>query len=53
MLNLNCKPVSTRYLQRLVRLQLKLELIRSYLYIEKERFGDRLSVRWEGPPVHE
>ncbi|WP_410769346.1 ATP-binding protein [Fontibacillus sp. BL9] len=38
-----------RNLQRLIPLEQELELTRSYLYIEKERFGDRLSISWEIP----
>jgi len=34
--------------KELVPLQHELELSRSYLYIEQERFGDRLEVVWEG-----
>lgn len=34
-------------LERLVPLRKELELVRAYLYIEKERFGDRLQVEWE------
>ncbi|WP_128658896.1 hybrid sensor histidine kinase/response regulator [Paenibacillus sp. 598K] len=34
--------------KELVPLQHELELSRSYLYIEQERFGDRLQVVWEG-----
>src|SRR5699024_762228 len=30
-----------------VSLQHELELVESYLYIEKERFGDRLQIKWE------
>ncbi|MFC5699815.1 ATP-binding protein [Cohnella faecalis] len=33
--------------ERLVPLDQELQLVRSYLYIEKERFQDRLHVRWE------
>lgn len=29
----------------------ELELVRAYLYIEKERFGDRLSIEWEIDPA--
>ncbi|MBB6671882.1 ATP-binding protein [Cohnella nanjingensis] len=36
-----------RNLERLVPLEHELGLVRSYLYIEKERFDDRLSIRWE------
>ncbi|MNU89070.1 Sensor histidine kinase YpdA [compost metagenome] len=38
-----------RNLQSLVPISHELELLRSYLYIEKERFGDRLQVIWEVP----
>lgn len=38
---------NTKNLQRLVPLEHELELLRSYLYIEQERFGDRLVVEWE------
>lgn len=34
-------------LQRVVPIEHELELLRSYLYIEKERFGDRLQVAWD------
>lgn len=33
---------------RLVPLRKELDLVRAYLYIEKERFGDRVQVEWEG-----
>jgi two-component system sensor histidine kinase ChiS len=33
--------------KQLVPLEYELDLVRSYLYIEKERFGDRLKVIWE------
>ncbi len=33
--------------ERLVSLDHELGLVRSYLYIEKERFEDRLNIRWE------
>lgn len=33
--------------ERLVSIEQELQLVRSYLYIEKERFEDRLQVRWE------
>ncbi|MEC0245130.1 ATP-binding protein [Paenibacillus chitinolyticus] len=36
-----------RNLERLVPLEHELGLVRSYLYIEKERFDDRLDIRWE------
>ncbi|WP_044478000.1 ATP-binding protein [Paenibacillus antibioticophila] len=32
---------------RVVPVGHELELVRSYLFIEKERFGDRLNVRWD------
>ena len=34
-------------LDKVVPLQTELDLLESYLYIEKERFGDRLQVKWE------
>lgn len=34
----------------LVELSRELELVQAYLYIEKERFGDRLSIVWEVEP---
>ncbi|MGI2293422.1 ATP-binding protein [Paenibacillus sp. GXUN7292] len=34
----------------LVELSHELELVKAYLYIEKERFGDRVSVVWEVSP---
>ncbi|WP_100401606.1 hybrid sensor histidine kinase/response regulator [Bacillus sp. FJAT-42315] len=34
-------------LQKFVPLENELQLLRSYLYIEKERFGNRLQVHWE------
>ncbi|WP_308530501.1 ATP-binding protein [uncultured Paenibacillus sp.] len=34
-------------LERLVPLRKELELVRAYLYIEKERFGNRLQVEWD------
>ncbi|MGG4146046.1 ATP-binding protein [Paenibacillus algorifonticola] len=36
-----------RNLERLVSLDQELGLVRSYLYIEKERFEDRLNIHWE------
>lgn len=36
-------------LQRVVPLQHELQLLRSYLYIEQERFGERLKVIWQVP----
>ncbi|MFB5682304.1 ATP-binding protein [Paenibacillus terreus] len=35
---------------RLVELSHELELVKAYLYIEKVRFGDRLSIEWEVEP---
>ncbi|WP_309121771.1 ATP-binding protein [Paenibacillus sp.] len=32
---------------RLVSIERELELVKSYLFIERERFGDRLDARWE------
>lgn len=37
----------TENLQRVVPLEHELDLVRSYLYIEKERFGERLQIEWE------
>lgn len=34
-------------MDRFVPLTYEIELLESYLYIEKERFGDRLQVQWE------
>src|SRR5699024_2878630 len=34
-------------LDKLVTLEYELELLESYLYIEKERFGERLQINWE------
>lgn len=34
-------------LDKLVTLEYELKLIESYLYIEKERFGERLRINWE------
>src|SRR5699024_8074884 len=34
-------------LDRVVPLKQELDLLDSYLYIEKERFGDRLQINWE------
>lgn len=39
-----------RNLNRFVPLEHELGLVRSYLYIEKERFEERLNVRWEIDP---
>ncbi|MFC0329097.1 histidine kinase [Paenibacillus sepulcri] len=36
-----------RNVEKVVPLEYELELVRSYLYIEKERFGERLRVAWE------
>ncbi|MNB69894.1 Sensory/regulatory protein RpfC [compost metagenome] len=33
-----------------VKLSHELELVEAYLYIEKERFGDRLTIQWEVEP---
>ncbi len=35
----------------LISIQDEIELIKAYLYIEKERFGDRLQVEWETDDV--
>lgn len=34
-------------LDKVVQLQYEIDLLESYLYIEKERFGDRLHIKWE------
>ncbi|WP_156476092.1 ATP-binding protein [Sporosarcina psychrophila] len=34
-------------LNQVIQLETELELVRSYLFIEQERFGDRLNVEWE------
>lgn len=34
-------------IDKLVPLKFELDLLESYLYIEKERFGDRLQIKWE------
>lgn len=34
-------------LEKVVPLKYELELLESYLYIEKERFGDRLQIKWD------
>ncbi len=39
--------IDLKNLEHLVPLEQELELVRSYLYIEQERFGDRLQVKWE------
>lgn len=36
-----------RNMERLVPIEHELRLVRSYLYIEKERFEDRLTIRWD------
>ena len=36
-----------RNLDQVVPLKYELDLIESYLYIEKERFGERLNINWE------
>ncbi|MEK5039974.1 hybrid sensor histidine kinase/response regulator [Sporosarcina sp. FSL K6-3457] len=38
---------TTRNLDPLVSLAKELELVRSYVFIEQQRFGDRLHVEWE------
>ncbi|MDQ0724922.1 two-component system sensor histidine kinase ChiS [Paenibacillus sp. W4I10] len=40
---------NSRNLERLVPLSHELDLLRAYLYIEKERFGERLEVEWNLP----
>lgn len=37
----------TRNLEKVVPLKDELELVRSYLFIEQQRFGERLTVEWE------
>jgi sensor histidine kinase YesM len=37
---------NSKNLERLVPLSHELDLLRAYLYIEKERFGERLDVEW-------
>ena len=41
------KSFDQKNLDRVVPIEHELDLVRSYLYIEKERFGDRLHVVWE------
>lgn len=36
--------------QRMIPLKHEIELIQSYLYIKKERFGERLNVKWDVDP---
>ncbi|NIK79167.1 sensor histidine kinase YesM [Paenibacillus castaneae] len=43
------RSFNSRNLERVVPLKHELELLHSYLYIEKERFGDRLKVVWDIP----
>ena len=38
---------------KLVPLQYELDLLESYLYIEKERFGERLQIKWEVDAVED
>ena len=38
---------TTQNLSELVPLKKELELVRSYVFIEKERFGERLQVEWQ------
>ncbi|WP_367398164.1 ATP-binding protein [Paenibacillus sp. MSJ-34] len=39
--------------KRLVPIERELELVRSYLYIEKARFGERLTILWDiDPDIH-
>jgi sensor histidine kinase YesM len=40
---------NSKNLETLVPLSHELDLLRAYLYIEKERFGDRLEVEWNLP----
>lgn len=39
-------------LDRLVPLHREIELVKSYLYIEKERFEERLTVKWDAEAVN-
>ncbi|MDP5255937.1 ATP-binding protein [Shouchella clausii] len=42
-----CAPASTKKkLSPVIPLSEELDLLRSYLYIEQERFGERLQVKW-------
>jgi len=41
------KSFDTHNTQSLVLLKDELDLVRSYLFIEKERFGDRLQIEWK------
>lgn len=41
------RSFDSRNLERLVPLEHELNLVRSYVYIEQERFGDRLEVVWK------
>src|SRR5690625_1744502 len=41
------KSFDSQNLDRVVPIEHELDLVRSYLYIEKERFGDRLDIVWE------
>ncbi|MBB3907791.1 hybrid sensor histidine kinase/response regulator [Anoxybacteroides rupiense] len=41
------KSFDSENFQKLVPLEHELELLRSYLYIQKERFGDRLTIDWD------
>ncbi len=40
-------------LDKVVTLKEELDLVESYLYIEKERFGDRLQIKWEIDEVND
>ncbi|GIN56937.1 hypothetical protein J8TS2_12560 [Lederbergia ruris] len=43
------RSFDSQNIQTLVAIDHELELVRSYLYIEKVRFGERLQVKWEIP----
>ncbi|WP_334073057.1 MULTISPECIES: ATP-binding protein [Paenibacillus] len=43
------KSFDLKNLERVVPLAHELELLHSYLYIEKERFGERLNIDWQIP----
>lgn len=45
------RSFTSKNLERLVPLEHELELLRSYLFIEKERFGKRLAIIWDIDPA--
>ncbi|MCA1294304.1 response regulator [Paenibacillus sp. alder61] len=47
------KSFDLKNLERVVPLDHELELLHSYLYIEKERFGERLKIDWQVPALVE